>query len=384
MGQVNIDPYQLKPIFGQASGYPFNGQGGFTAGSQIVDPNLKPELTSGYETGVDFSFLKNRVRGQVTYYNNSTVNQTLSTGISTTTGFSSYLLNVGKTSSRGWEAALTVVPVRTSNWFVSLGANYSYYDNTVDAISADIDKLTLASYSGTTGSYAVAGQQFPVIMGTIHKRDPEGRIIVDPITGYPSGTPDLHVIGRANVKDEIGLSLEATYQNLTLTATGAYRGGNVIYNALGTTFDFSGAGINTAAYNRDRFVIPNSVIEDPANPGKYIPNTNVTVRDGGPGYWTIGGPRMDIDENYITSAAFWKLREIALSYQLPKSIIGSGKVIRGITLSVQGRNLLIFLPKTNVYTDPEYSSGGNNAIGLTDLGQTPPSRYVGGSITVNF
>ena len=385
VGQVNIAPYSLAPVFSQGAGYPYNGMGGMTAGGRIVDPSLKPELTQGYEAGIDFSLLKNRIKGQVTYYNNTTENQTLPTGISTATGYTSYLLNVGKTSSKGWETALTVVPVRTSNWFVSLGANYTYYDNRVESISADIDRLTLASYGGTTGSYAVAGQHFPVIMGTVHKRDNQGRIIVDPITGYPSPTSSLEIIGRANAKDEVGLNMEVTFKNLTLTATGAYRGGNVIYNALGSTFDFSGAGINTVDYYRERFVIPNSVIADPDNPGKYIPNTNVTVRDGGTGYWTIAGPRTGINENYITSAAFWKLREIALSYEVPKSILGSaGKVIQGVTLSVQARNLFILLPKTNVYTDPEYSSGGNNAIGLTDLGQTPPSRYYGGTVIVNF
>ena len=387
VGQVNIGAYRLKPTFNQSYGYPYNGQGGYSIGSQIVSPDLKPELTQGVEGGFDVSAFKNRVRGAFTYYSTTTSNQTLSTGISTSTGFSSYLLNVGETSSKGIEASLTVVPYRSDNWFISLGAVYSYYDNKVVSINADVDKLTLASYGGTTGSYAIAGQQFPVLMGTTHKRDDQGRIIVDPITGYPSATPDLSILGRAGAKDELGLNLEVSYKSLTLAATAAYRGGASIYNALGTTFDFSGAGINTAAYDRDRFVIPNSVIPDPANAGKYIPNTNVTVREGGSGYWPTGTARTSIAENYVTSADFWKLREISLSYSLPNSVFKNGKYgVQGATISLQGRNLLILLPKTNVYTDPEYSTVGasSNAIGLTDLGQTPPSRYIGGTLTLKF
>ena len=387
VGQVNIGPYSLNPVYGQSSGYPYSGQGGYTIGTQIVSPNLKPELTQGFEAGFDMSAFKNRIRGAFTYYSTTTSNQTLSTGISTATGFSSYLLNVGETSSKGIEASVTIVPVRTDNWFVSLGANYALYDNKVVAINADVDKLTLASYGGTTGSYAIAGEQFPVIMGTTHKRDSLGRIIVDPITGYPSATSGLSILGRAGAKHELGLNLELTYKSLTLAATASYRGGAVIYNALGTTFDFSGAGINTVAYDRDRFVIPNSVIPDPSNSGKYIPNTNVTIREGGSAYWPSGTSRSSIAENYVTSADFWKLREISLTYNLPAKWFDNGKIgLKGASISAQGRNLLILLPKTNVYTDPEYSTTGSdsNAIGLTDLGQTPPSRYIGGTISLKF
>ena len=387
VGKVNIGPYSLNPVFGQSSGFPFAGQGGFTIGSQIVASGLKPELTQGYEAGFDVSAFKSRVRGAFTYYSTTTNNQTLSTGISNTTGFTSYLLNVGETSSKGIEAALTLTPIRTDNWFVSIGANYAFYDNKVEAISPDIDRLALATYGGTTGSYGIAGQQFPVIMGTTHKRDSLGRIIVDPITGYPSATQQISILGRAGAKDELGLNLEVTFKGLTLAATAAYRGGAVIYNRLGTTFDFSGAGINTVAYDRDRFVIPNSVIPDPSKPGSYIPNTNVTIREGGSSYWPQGTNRTGIDENYVTSADFWKLREVSLTYDLPAKWFSNGKAgIRGATISAQGRNLLILLPKTNVYTDPEYSTTGSssNAIGLTDLGQTPPSRYFGGTITLKF
>jgi hypothetical protein len=172
-----------------------------------------------------------------------------------------------------------------------------------------------------------------------------------------------------------------------LAATAAYRGGAVIYNRLGTTFDFSGAGINTVAYDRDRFVIPNSVYEDVNEKGKYIENKNITIREGGSAYWPQATFRTGIDENYVTSADFWKLREISLTYDLPATWFKNGKIgLKGATISAQGRNLLILLPKTNVYTDPEYSATGSssNAIGLTDLGQTPPSRYIGGTITLKF
>jgi hypothetical protein len=109
----------------------------------------------------------------------------------------------------------------------------------------------------------------------------------------------------------------------------------------------------------------------------------MVVRD-----WTIAGPRTGIHENYVTSAAFWKLRELSLAYDLPSALLRRVGFIKGATLSVQGRNLLIILPESNVYTDPEFSAGNSNssgnAIGLTSLGFSPPSRYFGATVSINF
>ena len=156
---------------------------------------------------------------------------------------------------------------------------------------------------------------------------------------------------------------------------------------MGPEMDWSGTGYRTAVYNRQRFVYPNSVIADPANPGKYIPNTDITIKNGNGnnGFWTDGINR-DVTSNYVTSGDFWKLREVALSYSIPSSILSKASFFKGITISVQGRNLLMKMAKDNYYTDPEFSDAGNdsNGIGLTGLGQTPPSRFYGATISFKF
>lgn len=387
VGQVNIGAYSLVPTFGQAAGYPYNGQGGLSVGDLLISKDLKPEITSGFEYGIDAGFFKNRLTLQATYYDQKTKNQTVPTGVSSTTGYTQYLTNTGQTSSKGIEAMISGSPLKTNDWGIDVSANYAYFDNTVDYISADLSQLTLGAYGGTVGSYAIAGQQFPVLQGTTHNRDSQGRIIVDPITGYPSTNGTLSILGQANAKHILGLNATVSYKGFSLYGSAEYRTGNVIYNAGGSTFDFSGAGINSAAYNRDRFVIPNSSYLDAAT-GQYVANTNITVRDGGAGYWSIGGPRTSIHENYVTSAAFWKIRELSLSYDVPSAFLAKSKIVKAARISVQGRNLFVFLPSTNVYTDPEYSDGNGsssgNAIGLTNLGQTPPSRYYGATLTLTL
>ncbi len=51
-------------------------------------------------------------------------------------------------------------------------------------------------------------------------------------------------------------------------------------------------------YDRARFVVPNSVYEDPENPGAYIQNTNVTTSVGGADFWTDGTRNTGVGENY--------------------------------------------------------------------------------------
>lgn len=393
VGQVNVGTYtnfgaySLLPTFTQGSGYPYNGVGGFTLENQIPQKGLKPEITRSFEVGFESSWLDNRISAEATYFNNRTVDNTVPTNVSITSGYEKYLLNAGITSGKGLESRLTVTPIRNQDWNLTVGGNFTYIDNRVEELAAGLDKLALATYGGTTGSYAIAGEKFPVLMGYGYNRDPEGRIIVDKITGYPTASEQLINMGAALPTHTLGLNLSLSWKDLSFYTSAEYRTGNYIFNNGGSSFDFSGAGINTVAYDRERFVIPNSSYWDEAS-NSYVANTNITVYDGGSSYWTMGPPRTDIDETYVTSAAFWKIREMSVTYNVPKTFLARQKVIKAARVSAQGRNLFLWTPSTNVYTDPEYSDGNGasngNAIGLTGLSQTPPSRYLGFSVMLTF
>jgi hypothetical protein len=87
----------------------------------------------------------------------------------------------------------------------------------------------------------------------------------------------------------------------------------------------------------------------------------------------------------MTSAAFWKLREVSLSYDLPvKNLFGG--VIKGAQVGIVGRNLIMLRPKTNIWTDPEFNveNGASNAVGYTNEYQTPPTRVYGFSVKLTF
>ncbi|TCC90086.1 SusC/RagA family TonB-linked outer membrane protein [Pedobacter frigiditerrae] len=386
VGNVNIGAYSLVPTFGQQFGFPFAGAPGFGLGNRIIAASLEPELTDQIEGGIDFELFNSRLTGAVTYYSSKTTNQTVPVGVPSATGFTSFLTNTGEVTGKGWETSLRLVAVqnKSTGLEVTVGGNYTFNDNKVVSISDDLPQLNIVT-SGNAIISAVPGKNFPFIKGTTYQKDDKGRIIVDRITGFPSVTTTNSDLGNTDAKHRLGLDATVAYKGFRLAGLFEYRGSFVMYNAGSVAFDFSGAGIRNTYFNRERFVVPNSSYLDPVT-NTYVVNTNITTRTGGVDFWTNGPSQTAVVSNYLHSAAFWKLRELSLSYELPKSVLGNIKYIKGAVISVQGRNLFIWTPKTNIYTDPEYSAAGadSNGLGITNINQTPPARFYGATLTLTL
>ena len=326
-----------------------------------------------------------RVNLNVTAYQSNTVDQTISVGIPNATGFTSYLTNTGEVQNQGFETALRLVPIRTSSGFeLTVGGNYTYNQNKILSISNDQSFISLGTF-GTANIVAEVGKSFPLLKGTTYNKDPEGRVIVDRITGLPSATTTTSELGITEPRHRLGLDMSATFKGFRIATVFEYRTGNIIYTGASSGYDFTGAGIRTTYFNRERFVVPNSAYLDPVT-NTYVANTNITTNTGGVDFWTNGPTNTGVNSNYTYSAAFWKMRELSLSYDLPAALLSRVKFVKGATISIQGRNLFLWAPKTNLYTDPEYSAfdASSNAIGFTSLSQTPPGRFYGMTLSVNL
>ncbi len=387
VGQVNIGAYELATVFGQQSGFPYPSGGGFSLGDRLVSPSLEPEMTTGLEAGFDLDLRPFETSLGFTIYKSNTENQTIPVQLPSSSGYSSLLTNVGEVQNRGLETFIRTTPIDLPNGLrVTVQASYTLNRNEVVSLADDADLLILPGGATAARVVAKVGQPFPLLQVTKYKRTPEGKIIVDPVTGYPSTDGSFHDVGTTTPPHIVGLSAEVKFRNWRLAGSAEYRNGHFVFNNSAVAFDFSGAGIRTAWYNRERFVIPNSAYEDPENPGKYIDNTNITTSSGGADFWTDQTRNRGIGENYTNSAGFWKIREISLRYMFPSSALSGVGFIKSASISVQGRNLFIRTPKTNLYTDPEYSANGadSNAIGFTNVNLTPPARYMGATLSLTF
>jgi TonB-linked SusC/RagA family outer membrane protein len=381
-GNVNLGAYGLLSTFSQSRGFPYDSGAGFSIDSRMVAAGLRPEITEGVEVGADLTLYRNRIDASITYYNTRTTDQIIPTGVSTATGYESLVQNVGLVTNYGLETSLDLKLLQSADWSWSIGANYTYLQNNVEKISDDQTQVNIST-GGSAQVVAAEGKPFPILFGTVYNRDDQGRIIVDRNTGYPSVASSSQFLGNTQPWHRVGLNTYLNYKNFAFSVNAEYRGSYSIYNNAASTYDFSGSSIKTIWYDRDRFVIPNSSYLDPAT-NTYVANENITVRDGGSGFWANGAPNRNIAENYVYDGSFWKIREITLGYTLPSSLLANTRFVKGAQISVQGRNLFLWTPKSNLYTDPEYNFSDSNAMGITTLGQTPPTRFYGATLTLNF
>lgn len=378
---VQIDPYRLISTINAAGGFPYGNTAGYSLSNTVYDPNIKPEQTISKEIGLDFGFLNNRITLETSAYLQNTKDQEITTGIdlSATTGFTKAIINTGEGENKGIEFSLNAAPViGLANGFRwNLGINYSYNTNKVLALYQGQSQLSIGD-----NNYIVLGQSFPSLQVSSYQKDPEGRVVVDANTGLPIANPINEDFGQTNPSHILGLNTSVSFKNFTLSGVAEYRSGNVFYSSMAQTLDFSGNSYTSAAAGRERFVYPNSVIQ--TSPGVYVPNTNVTTNQGGGSFWS-DGIRTNTGANYVSSAAFWKIRELSLVYQVPSRwLTGHANFIKTASIALVGRNLFMFRPSDNIYTDPEINVGTGNAQGVNNLNQTPPTRIYGFTATIGF
>ena len=394
-GNADIDPYLLSATYsqltddGDPSGFPFNGLPGYSADRTSYDKYLKPEFIESKEFGFEASFLKNKVNLDATFYTQNNTNQIVNIRVPRSTGYTFAYVNAASFKNYGFEGQLKFTDiVNLGDVKVNFTANYSYNNSEVQSIYQDLKELSIGGYV-MAGNQAVVGQPAFVFNASDYKRDDQGHVIVDAKTGFPIADAVNKKFGRTSPTHIIGLNPSIRWKGLTVSALFEYKGGHYAFNMIGNEMAWTGVSAITAANNRERFVIPNSVYEDPANPGSYITNTNITVTDA-QDFFTSDNYRQ-VASNFITSAASWRFRELAITYELPKSLLAKQKLIQGVTVGLVGRNLALWLPKSNVYSDPDFRgnndflTGGNgNIAGITNATVNPPTRTIGGTVSVKF
>jgi hypothetical protein len=89
-------------------------------------------------------------------------------------------------------------------------------------------------------------------------------------------------------------------------------------------------------------------------------------------------------ERWLYDGTYVKLREMSLTYSLPRSILGNGKVLRGVDLSVFGRNLAILYKKSENF-DPEVANrNASQSSQGSEFGSNPSARNIGFRVKLTF
>ena len=388
-GNDNLGVYQLRQLYPTAQGFPYSGLLGSTVGNTIPDKNLKPEQVKSSEFGVEIGFFGNRLLFEGNVYKQICDRQVFTVSIDPASGYSSYLLNAGKLVNKGYELDLKAVAYRSKNLSVNLNANYSYNTNKITELynASGLTNFEYQAPDDRASLNATVGHTFPYLKTTAFLRDAQGKIIINPADGWPERSNGRVNQGSTLPKHNLGLGFNVKFRNITVAANAEYRGGAIVYHDLGTDMAFTGSGAITALYNRAQFIWPNSVYLDGS--GKSIPNTNIAVDQYKANYQGFGDAGFSrglsgIGEMFISSADFWKLRDMSLTYDFPDALMGKNKVLKGASFSVWGRNLITILAKDNWYTDPEFSNTNGNSTGINTTLNTPPTRQIGGTLKLVF
>jgi hypothetical protein len=366
--------------------YPLGGVSGFRQDATVYDPNLKPQNTKNYELGIELKFLNNRLGVDYTYSDQLATDQIFSVPMAGSTGYSSFVTNAGEMSSIAHEVMLSVIPVQTSNFEWVINANYTKIKNEVVELAPGIESIHLAGYV-TPNVRAYAGNTYPTIYGMQMARDEQGRILIDDDPdSYYYGFPmegESGKIGDVSPDFIMGITNTFKYKFVTLSALLDWKQGGDIYSGTNRLMALYGS----AAFTEDR-----------TSTFQYKDTENAkgegVLSDGSPNNITRGGPDDieaypdfyadlfgSIDEMAVYETSYLKLREVALTFDLPHRILEPVKM-SAATISFVGRNFLLWTTLPNV--DPETSQGmGNGQMGFEYM-SLPQTKSYGVTLNLTF
>ena len=132
-GTLPSDYYGYMALSSLSNGY--NEQPTITI-SQVENKNLKWETNYNLNLGLDFA-LFNRVNVTLEYYLRNTKNLLMDSPVSMTTGFSSYLMNVGQLRNQGVELEINSTNIKTKDFEWRTTLNLSHNKNKVVKLEGD-------------------------------------------------------------------------------------------------------------------------------------------------------------------------------------------------------------------------------------------------------
>ena len=199
-------------------------------------------------------------------------------------------------------------------------------------------------------------------------------------------TSDLQYAGNSQRDFVMGLQNSFKYKNFRLAVSMDWKQGGDFYSYTKRLSHFVGNGIETTYNDRNPFIVPNSVNEHvDATTGaiSYTENTTAVGFEDVYGFYNdTNNPA--IEKTHIIDKTFVRLREASLYYDFPTQI-AQNLGLNKITLGIYGRNLFMWTPGENPYTDPETTSYGTGVSSdFGEFGANPSQRAYGGVIKLSF
>lgn len=392
-GNQGISPYNT---FAQYSStlYP-NPSGGTLTGvgpSNIQNENLKWESTKQWNGGLDVSLFGERLSFTADAYYKKTSDLLQQFALPYSTGFTTITQNLGDMENKGLEFTFNYEAIRKKDLTFSVGGNMGLYRNKILNLGLSPSNLgnlgSITFYLGnniSTSPYFrepanifIEGRPLGLFYGFqtagIYQQGddltnkkffgtqvvPGDMIFVDQNGDNNINNDDKVILGNPNPKFNYGFTTGLQYKkaSLRLFFSGSY-GNDVVNGNLVRLYSPDGVGTN---------VIRETYLKAwrPTNPSDYYPR--------------LGYSQTRLIDRYVEDGSYLRLATAILSYQFS---FHKTRVIKSLTASVTGRNLLLLTNYSGFDPDVNSFSFDPNRIGV-DWSSYPNTRGITIGISATF
>ncbi|HLS97052.1 MAG TPA: SusC/RagA family TonB-linked outer membrane protein [Sphingobacterium sp.] len=362
--------------------------GGFKYGTTGPNPNLRPEMTTAHEAGLDLRMFNNRLNASFTYFGTRNDDQIVKGfRLSYATGFVLNNMNVGSFKTWGWEGHIDGDIIKVPDGLTwNLGVNASRGFSKVLYLPENVTEYYNAYTwnSGNIRNGIMTGQPITTLTGLAYERNNNGDILISPTTGLPITSSVWSVIGDREPKLRFGVTSSLTYKSLRLSALFAGRLGATVVNGTKRTMMTNGTSWESVALRESGPVVFDGVLRD-GNENSDNPTRNTIALD----YRTYGATIYGgADEDWLEkNVNYLRMQELRLSYRLPQRFLSKAKIISGMDIYFVGNDLFTWTNYSGidaVGNTVSAAAGGTGGEGY-DVWSLPNPRgfSVGLSLTLN-
>lgn len=381
-----------------------------TTPNTLLIPDLKPEIVTSYEAGLDLHLFTNRLRMAATYYVVENRNQILSAKLPPSTGYITKNVNAGLLTSKGWELSLGGTPVSNRNFRWDINANWTRNRTRILELSDELPYYTLWT-DAKGGAWTYVGDEIGDIYDAeiVTVKDPNSKYYGYPIldaTGKWQSIDAINTknkIGNFNPKFIMGLQTSVNYKGISLNMSFDWRNGG---DFVSQTYRYGEENGRSQLF-LDKLINPDGLQGD-ALRDYLVANQETMIRINGNVFPLVGGPTPDYNgypfkygpytlphggvfvpgviqtgkdasgnpiykENlggsgtsmlpfagattwaftraFLYDASYVKLREISLGYDLPPGLVKKWGM-QNVNLAVYSRNIILWT-KAKINIDPE-------------------------------
>jgi len=363
--------------------------GGYRVDDDKGNPELKPELKTETEFGMDLRLFDDRLALGFTSYSNLVTDMLINVSKSPSTGYDTQYMNAAEMENKGLELDGSYLLMSDADKAFDLYFNWAQNKNEVlDLAGTEVIYLG----SGSVNSVAIVGHPVGTLHGTGSQTEDgtvDGTLILDE-NGFPQITSLKMVLGDPNPDWRGSLGLNARFKGFNMNVLFEHsQGGDYsprtqwVLRRFGTTEETA----NRVTLDKDYVNFDGDIIESGTVVRGNIHNFgggDVLLDEAWYRHGIGGGFGDNQAYNFaVKDATFSRIRELSLSYTFTSPAFRDMTKLSSITFRATGRNLWAKY-KELVGIDPATNQPGvANGFGL-DYFTNPSTKSYLFTVSVNF